>query len=155
MPTEITSKPTPSVVATPELAKTTGIRTLGAAMVLTLLGELVLGMANTFWLKLPDSGSGWKAGAASALLTIHMVLGVTLLVLAVWIAVAALRGRDRNWLTASTAGVLGILLAIGGGFAFMSQTSNDGASFLMAVGTALAIAAYTLGLYRLPAVSNA
>ena len=37
----------------------------------------------------------------------------------------------------------------------MSQTSNDGASFLMAVGTALAIAAYTLGLYRLPAVSNA
>lgn len=155
MPTKTTSQPTPSPAVTAGSTKTTGIRTLGVAMVLTLLGELVLGMANTFWLQLPDSGSGWKAGAASALLMMHMTLGITLLVLAIWIAVAAFRGRDRNWLTASAVGALGILLAIGGGFAFMSQTSNDGASFLMAVGTALAIAAYAVGLYRLPVTSNA
>jgi hypothetical protein len=154
MPTKTTSQPTPSPAVTAGSTKTTGIRTLGVAMVLTILGELVLGMANTFWLQLPDSGSGWKAGAASALLMMHMTLGITLLVLAIWIAVAAFRGRDRNWLTASAVGALGILLAIGGGFAFMSQTSNDGASFLMAVGTSLAIAAYAVGLYRLPATSN-
>lgn len=155
MPTKTTSQPTPDPTGKVGSTKTTGIRALGAAMVLTLLGELVLGMANTFWLQLPDSGSGWKAGAASALLMMHMVLGVTLLVLAIWIAIAALRGRDRNWLIASAIGVLGILLGIGGGLAFMSQTSNDGASFLMAIGTALAIAAYALGLYRLPVTSNA
>ncbi len=65
------------------------------------------------------------------------------------------RARERSWLTASAAGALGVLLAIGGGFAFMSQTSDDGASFLMTVGTALAIATYTLWLYRLPTDSNA
>jgi hypothetical protein len=37
----------------------------------------------------------------------------------------------------------------------MGQTSNDGASFLMAVGTAVAIGAYALGLYRTPVPSNA
>jgi hypothetical protein len=141
---------------TPALAPPTGsggssrIRTLGAAMLVTLLGQLVLGMANTFWLTLPDSGSGWSAAAPSALLMAHVTLGIALLVLAVWIAIAASRAADRNWLTASGAGVLGILLGVGGGSAFMSQTSSDGASFLMAVGTALAIGAYSLGLYRLP-----
>lgn len=155
MTTETTSQPPSNASHKAEVAKAIGIRTLGAAMVLTLLGELVLGMANTFWLQLPDSGSGWKTGAASALLMMHMVLGLTLLVLAIWIAVAAFRGRDRNWLTASAVGVFAILLAIGAGIAFMSQTSNDGASFLMAVGTALGIGAYSLGLYRLPVTSNA
>jgi hypothetical protein len=155
MPAKTTSYLTPSPAVTAGSTKTTGIRTLGAAMVLTLLGELVLGMANTFWLQLPDSGSGWKAGAASALLMMHMALGIALLILAIWIAVAAFLVRDRNWLTASAVGVLGILLAISGGFAFMSQTSSDGASFLMAVGTALATAAYSVGLYRLPVTRNA
>lgn len=155
MTTQTTSQPTSNAAVKAESVKITGIRTLGVAMVLTLLAELVLGMANTFWLQLPDSGSGWKAGAASALLMMHMALGLTLLVLAVWISVAAFLGRDRNWLTASAVGVFAILLAIGAGFAFMSQTSNDGASFLMAVGTALGIGAYALGLYRLPVTSNA
>lgn len=79
MPTKTTSQPTPNPGVTAESTKTTGIRTLGIAIVLTLLGELVLGMVNTFWLQLPDSGSGWKAGAASVLLMMHMVLGLTLL----------------------------------------------------------------------------
>jgi hypothetical protein len=131
------------------------IRALGAAMVLTLLAELLLGMANTFWLKVPDSGSGWSAAAPMGLLMAHMTLGAALLVLAIWIAVAAFRGHDRSWLSVSTAGILGILLAAGGGTAFMGQTSNDGASFLMALGTAVAIVAYALGLYRTPVSGNA
>jgi hypothetical protein len=143
------------MTATAESTTSTRIRALGAAMVVTLLGQLLLGMANTFWLKLPDSGSGWSAAAPTALFMAHMTLGAVLIVLAIWIAVAAFRQRDRNWLTASTIGVLGLLLAVGGGTAFMSQTSNDGASYLMAVGTSLAIAAYALGLYRPPVTSNA
>ena len=143
------------MTATAESSSSTRIRALGAATVLTLLGQLLLGMANTFWLKLPDTGSGWSAAAPMALLMAHITLGAALLVLAIWIAVAAFRDRDSNWLRASTAGILGLLLAFGGGTAFMSQTSNDGASYLMAVGTSLAIAAYALGLYRIPVTSNA
>jgi heme A synthase len=123
-------------------------------MVVTLLGQLLLGMANTFWLQLPDSGSGWKAAAPEALFMAHMTLGAALLVLAIWIAIAAFRGRDRNWLIASMVGVLGILLAVGAGTAFMSHTNNDGASYLMSIGTSLAIAAYALGLYRIPIANN-
>ena len=119
-------------------------------MVVILLGQLLLGMANALWLQLPDSGSGWKAAAPVALLMAHVILGVALLGNAVWVAVLALRAHDRTWLTASTVAVLGIVLALGAGSAFMSQTNNDGASYLMAVGTALAIGAYALGLYRLP-----
>lgn len=143
------------MTATAEPTTSTRIRALGAAMVVALLGQLLLGMANTFWLKLPDSGSGWSAAASTSLFMAHMTLGAALIVLAIWIAAAAFRQRDRNWLTASTIGVLGLLLALGGGTAFMSQTSNDGASYLMAVGTSLAIAAYALGLYRPPVTSNA
>jgi hypothetical protein len=138
------------MIAPAEPTTSTRIRTLGAAMVVTLLGQLLLGMANTFWLTVPDSGSGWKTAAPMGLLVAHITLGVALLVLAIWIAVAAFRGNDRNWLTASAVGILGILLASGAGTAFMSQTSNDGASYFMSIGTALALAAYALGLYRLP-----
>src|SRR5664280_1374148 len=146
--------PAIDLVATAESSTSDKLRLLGAAMVVILLGELLLGMANAFWLQLPDSGSGWTAGSSSGLLGIHMILGVALVVLAVWIAVAAIRGRDRNWVHASIVGVVGILLAFGSGLAFMGQTSNNVASFCMALGCALAIAGYTHGLYRIPTNSH-
>lgn len=153
-PTKGTTPPTVDPAVTVESSTSPGLRTLGAAMVLILLGELLLGMANTFWLQLPDSGSGWTAGSSSGLLGIHMILGVALVVLAIWIAIAAVRGRDRNWLHASIVGVVGIVLAFGSGLAFMGQTSNNVASFCMAVGCAIAIAGYALGLYRIPIMSR-
>jgi len=142
------------MTTSPEPTTSTRIRTLGAAMVVTLLLQLLLGMANTFWLTVPETGSGWSAAAPMGLLMAHTTLGAALLVLAVWIVVVAFRGKDRNWLTASAAGIAGILVAAGGGIAFMGQTSNDGASFLMTLGTAVALAAYALGLYRLPVTST-
>ena len=154
MPTKPITPPAVDQAATAQSSTSTGFRSLGAAMVVILLGELLLGMANALWLQLPDSGSGWAAGSSSGLLGIHMLLGLALVVLAVWIAVAAVRGRDRTWLTASIVGVVGILLAFGSGLAFMGQTSNNVASFCMALGCALAIAGYTHGLYRIPTNSH-
>ena len=154
MPTTPTTPPSVDLAATAESSTSTGLRSLGAAMVIILLGELLLGMANALWLQLPDSGSGWIAGSSSGLLGIHMLLGLALVVLAVWITVVAVRGRDSNWLTASIVGVVGILLAFGSGLAFMGQTSNDVASFCMALGCAIAIAGYTYGLYRIPTIRN-
>jgi hypothetical protein len=154
MPTKPTTPPDVDLAATAESITSTGLRSLGAVMVVILLGELLLGMANALWLQLPDSGSGWIAGSSSGLLGIHMLLGLALVVLAVWITVTAVRCRDRNWLTASIVGVVGILLAFGSGLAFMGQTSNDVASFCMALGCAIAIAGYMYGLYRIPTVSQ-
>ena len=154
MPTKPTTPPAVDLAATAESSTSIGLRSLGAAMVMILLGELLLGMANALWLQLPDSGSGWIAGSSSGLLGIHMLLGLALVVLAVWITVVAVRGRDRNWLTASIVGVVGILLAFGSGLAFMGQTSNDVGSFCMALGCAIAVAGYTYGLYRIPTIRH-
>lgn len=154
MPTKPITPPPPDLATTPEWRTSAGLRSLGAAMVVILLGELLLGLANTFWLQLPDSGSGWTAGASSGLLGFHMIMGAALVLLAVWICIVAIRSRDRNWLIASVVGVVGILLAFGAGLAFMGQTSNNVASFLMAIGCTVAIAGYVLGLYRLPDTSH-
>lgn len=137
------------MIAPAEPTSSTKIRTLSAAMVVTLLTQLLLGMANTFWLKVPDSGSGWNLAAPAGLLMAHVILGAASLVLAVWMAVSVVRSHDRFGLIASGVGILGILIGFGGGIAFMSQTSNNGASFLMAVGTSIAIAGYALGFNRL------
>jgi hypothetical protein len=141
---------TPNTSA-PEAVQQAGrLRLLGAAMVLALLGQLLVGMANTFWLSLPDSGSGWSAASPASLLNAHMTLGTVVLVLAVWIAVLAVRRRDRAWVVASVVGIVAILVSFAAGMLFMGETSNDSASFLMAVGCAVAIAAYALALYRVP-----
>jgi heme A synthase len=127
-----------------------GLRTLGAFMLLALLAQLLLGMANTFWLSVPETGSGWADAAPAGLLMGHLTLGVALAVLAIWIAVLAWRRHERPWLIASATGLVAIVIAIGAGFGFMSEVSDDTASYLMAVGTAVAIGGYAYGLYRLP-----
>jgi len=123
------------------------IRALGAAMVIALLGQLVLGFANTLWLAVPETGSAWASAAPAALISAHMMVGVALVVLAVWIGRLAIRSRDRTWLAVTGVGVVGIVLGIAGGTIFMGDTTSDGASFLMAVGCTIALGAYALGLY--------
>lgn len=128
----------------------TGPRTsmLGMAMVHTLVLQFLVGMANTFWLTVPDSGSGWKDNDPAWLLGVHMLLGVALLGLAVWIVVLARRTGDAVWLRASAIGIVGIVVAFVGGVWFMGKVDNDTASFIMAIGWALSLVGYATGLAR-------
>src|SRR5659263_488514 len=87
---------------------------------------------------LPD-GPGERCGAR--------LVGVALVVLAVWIGRLAVRSRDRTWLTVTGVGVVAIVLGIAGGTIFMGNTTSDGASFLMAAGCTIALGADALGLY--------
>jgi hypothetical protein len=80
----------------------------------------------------------------------HITLGALLLVLAVWILVLAVRSSDRGWVSASVVGIVSILVSFTAGSLFMGETSSDVASYVMAVGCAVAIAAYALALARLP-----
>ncbi len=134
-----------------DAARLGSVRVLGAAMVVVLLGQFLLGMANTFWLDLPEEGRGWDAASPAWLLSAHMALGTALLVLAAWIAVVAVRRRAGAWLVASAVGIVGVVVAFAGGTGFMGDTSNDTASFVMACGWALAIGGYALALYPQPA----
>lgn len=121
---------------------------LGMAMVHTLVLQFLVGMANTFWLTVPDSGSGWKDNDPAWLLGVHMLLGVALLGLAVWIVVLARRTNDAVWLRASAIGILGIIIAFAGGIRFMGKVESDASSFIMSVGWAVSLVGYTMGLAR-------
>lgn len=121
---------------------------LGLAMIHTLVLQLLLGLANTFWLKVPDSGSGWQDNSPAWLLGLHMLLGVALLVLAVLIGTRASRAGSAAWQRASLVGIVGLLVAFAGGVWFMGDVSNDLASFVMAVGWAISLVGYATGLAR-------
>jgi hypothetical protein len=142
----MTDNPTVDPTLTP--AEPHRIRALAATITILLLAQVLLGLANTFWLRLPDDGSGWSTAAPMMLLNGHMMLGLATAVVAVWIAVVAIRGRDRAWTAWVVTGLLGIVVAFGSGIAFMGQVSNDVASYLMGVGTVVAIGAFTMGLAR-------
>lgn len=122
-------------------------------MIASLLAQFLLGMANAFWLMLPDTGSAWSTAGTAALLIAHIMLGTALLVFSIWIGVIAKRDRDRAWLMASNIGISGIFIAIAGGTAFLSDVRSDASSYVMAVGYAAAVGGYAYGLYKLPVVA--
>jgi hypothetical protein len=136
-------------------AATSRLRTLGVAMIVLLLAQFLVGMANTFWLKTPESGPAAKTATPAGLLMGHVTLAFVLPVLAIWILVVAVRARARGWVIASIVGLIGIVVAFGGGSSFINEVSNDGASFTMAVGWAVAMAAYALVFVPAASVSDA
>lgn len=123
---------------------------LGAALIVALLAQIVVGVANALWLNVPTSGNAWSTSSPSWLVDVHMVVGVVLLVLAVWVAVQAGRERDRTWTAASLVGIVGIVVGFAGGVIFMSADGNAVSSFAMAIGCVISIAAYTVALTQRP-----
>jgi hypothetical protein len=138
----------------PETVLDARLRPLLVAAIVVLAIEFLLGTANNLWLTLPDSGSGWSTATPSWLVMVHVVLGVLIVVLAVYIAVLAVRSHASKVTAASHTGALGILIAFGAGFAFMGQVQSTAASFIMAVGCGLAIAAYATALYLSGSVAS-
>jgi len=124
------------------------LRRLALMMVGSLLIEFLLGMANTFWLETPESGSGWSGSTPAWLFISHMVWGAAILVLAIWIFVIASRLKAKSWTRINILGTLGIVIAFAGGSSFMGDVSSDAASMLMSVGWAVAVGAYSLGLFK-------
>ncbi|HET7723479.1 MAG TPA: hypothetical protein VFK68_02470 [Propionibacteriaceae bacterium] len=124
----------------------TRLRTLSVTLLALLLAQVLLGLANTFWLELPESGSGWKAAQPMMLLNAHMALGLVTVVGAAWATARAIRGRHRAWTALSTTGVLGTVVALASGIGFMGHVADDTLSFLMGAGTVVAIGAYAWGL---------
>ena len=119
---------------------------LSVMMVLTLLIQFLVGMANNFWLKLPDSGSAWKVAKPVWLVSLHMFVGTALLVLAILIAYRALKSKSSYWLKVSYVGIGGIIVAFGAGSAFMGNPKSNAASFIKALGWAISTGAYALAL---------
>ena len=136
------------MLTTASTTKRPSLPLLGLIMTHTLILQILLGLANTFWLSTPESGSGWSSASPNWLVSLHMLLGIVLVGLAIWIAVGAWRTDSAIWKRASVLGIIGLVGAFVTGIAFMSDVSQDVWSFVMALGCCVSIVAYATGLYR-------
>jgi hypothetical protein len=132
----------------PTIETTERLRRLALMMIGSLLIEFLLGMANTFWLETPESGSGWSGSSPMWLVIVHIVWGTLVLLLGLWIVIVARKGKSRTWLNLGGLGFVGIFIAFAAGNTFMNDVSSDVSSFVMSVGLAIALFFYSFALFK-------
>jgi uncharacterized BrkB/YihY/UPF0761 family membrane protein len=124
-------------------------RKLAVPLIHTLLLQVLVGIANTIYLKVPASGNAWKDSTPSWLLGLHMLVATLVVVLALLMAYAAIKSSNKTWTTASIIGIVSVLAAFLGGTLFLSGNGQqDAYSMLMAVGAVVAIAGYVSALAK-------
>ncbi|HEV3460453.1 MAG TPA: hypothetical protein VG413_00275 [Candidatus Dormibacteraeota bacterium] len=143
-------------------------RTLGIALGL-LIVQFLLGTTVNLFVKIPADHPGtnppeyfggvvtsvsWAILHGGLWLTLHAALGLVLLLAALGTLAQAIRRRGSGRITLATLGFVGVLGAGFNGGSFLNY-HQDFSSMLMAVGFALAMAAYVALLYSMPVLSTA
>jgi|GEM_PF-934820 len=139
--------PAPNEQATPARSDEL-LGRLGTSIIHTLLLQIVVGVANAEWLDVPATGNAWTESKPMVLLMIHILLGVALTVLGIWIAVLAFKAKSASWKVPSVIGIIGIIVGMGAGAGFMSANGDAGSTMAMTVGGVVAIGAYVVGLAK-------
>lgn len=129
-------------------------RRLGVAMVITLLAQAVLGVANELWTTVPQDGDPFTGAVPQWLLTVHVLVGTLAVMLAIAIVVSALRAHDTAWSTPAVVGLATVLGAWLSGHFFLVTYGADALSMSMAVLAMLAIGTYVVGLVRSTGVAE-
>jgi hypothetical protein len=109
-----------------------------------LILQFVLGTAYSLWGTAPTAGKSIGM-FSSPLLAVHVVLGILIVLVAVMLVVRAVQGKAGPVLVASIVGLVAVLGAFGAGESFARDGAN-GASFAMAVATAVAMGCYAANL---------
>lgn len=119
-----------------------------------ILGMLILqylfGTAANLFVQFPNSTSEkvlWQFAVKQFPLTVHMLLGVLLVIAGIVLLIRALRKKDRNWIWAASIGLFSILVASFAGAQFI-PTQQDLYSYTMAIAFIAAFVAYGWGLYK-------
>jgi hypothetical protein len=126
-----------------------------------LIGQFLLGMAVNLFVKIPTDHPGanppeyfsgvaqsvtWAIVHGNLLLAIHAGYGLVLVIAAVGTLVQAIANRRRGIIVSAVFGFIGVLGAGFNGGSFLNY-HQDFSSMLMATGFAIAIVAYSAGLY--------
>jgi len=126
-----------------------------------LVGQFLLGMAVNLFVKIPDQHPGanppeyfsgvaqsvtWAILHGNVLLAIHGGFGLVLVVAAVGTLVQAIGDGRRGIVVSAVFGLIGVLGAGFNGGSFLNY-HQDFSSMLMATGFAIAVVAYSVGLY--------
>ncbi|MBO0787954.1 MAG: hypothetical protein J2P33_17965 [Actinobacteria bacterium] len=140
-----TPAPAPSATPAPA-ARLAALRgnCMGAAVLLII--QLALGMGLNLFVALPEHGSFFGTVFSSAVLIAHVVVGLLLLGAAGSALVRAIRARRAIGYT--SLGLAAVLAAGIAGSSFVTS-SADGASFGMALATAVAMFSYLAAVFTL------
>ncbi|HWO45525.1 MAG TPA: hypothetical protein VNO87_08055 [Methylomirabilota bacterium] len=126
-----------------------------------LIAQFLLGMAVNLFVKIPTDHPGanppeyfsgvaqsvtWAILHGNLLLAIHSGFGLVLVIAAVGTLVQAIVNRRRGIVVSAVLGFIGVLGAGFNGGSFLNY-HQDFSSMLMATGFAIAVVAYSAGLY--------
>jgi hypothetical protein len=136
--------------------------TLAAALLVTL--QTAAGMLVNLYVTVPTSHPGahpgnylggslrsvaWAVGHGPVALAVHATLGLALVAITLWVALAAVRFGPRR---VALAAMLGALFSIGAGFngASFLDFNNAISSLIMALLALCALSSYLMGIYLWP-----
>jgi hypothetical protein len=143
------------------MASTRQLRITFMFALVMLVGQFLLGMAVNLFVKIPTDHPGsnppeyfsgvaqsvtWAVLHGNILLAIHAGFGLVLVVAAVGALVQAIGNRRRAIVVSAILGLIGVLGAGFNGGSFLNY-HQDFSSMIMATGFAVAVVAYSAGLY--------
>jgi hypothetical protein len=149
----ITSGTTVSGTAGPLTTRRVGsLRRAGFAAFVMLVVQFALGIYVNLYVTVPgaDHGHGFGQAIANgpAGLTVHIVLGLVLILTAIGFAVQAILARQPALIAAAVLGLLAMIGAAASGSAF-TGSGRDGASMAMAALAAIGLLCYGTSLFLL------
>lgn len=132
--------------------RTAGLRRTSLATLFLLLVQYGIGIGVNLYATVPAADSGHSIGTAisngPAALTVHIVLGLLLVLAAVGLVVQAIMARHGGVIVASAIGLLALVGAAVQGAAFVDK-GHPSASMTMAILTGVALLCYGVSLYLL------
>ncbi len=132
--------------------RTAGLRRASLAALVLLLIQYGIGIAVNLYVTVPAADHGHSIGTAISngpgALTVHIVLGLLLILAAAFLVVQAILARHRGVIVTSVIGLLALVGAATQGAAFVGN-GHASASMIMAILTGVALLCYGISLYLL------
>lgn len=133
--------------------RVSGLRRASFAAFVMLIAQFVLGMYVNLYVTIPraDHGGGFGQAISNgpAGLTLHIVLGLLLILAALGFLVQAILVRQPALIAAAVLGLLAMIGAAASGSSF-TGSGKDGASMAMAALAAVGLLCYGTTLFLLP-----
>jgi hypothetical protein len=143
------------------MASTRQLRITFLFALVMLIAQFLLGMAVNLFVKVPTDHPGssppeyfsgvaqsvtWAILHGNVLLAIHAAFGLALVIAAIGTLVQAIGNRRRGIVVSAVVGFIGVLGAGFNGGSYLNY-HQDFSSMIMATGFAIAVVAYSAGLY--------
>jgi hypothetical protein len=134
-------------------ARRAGLRQASLAVLIMLIVQFALGIGVNLYVTLPPPGtpgrSNDQAFSNGPLLAAHAVVGLLLVITAIYLLIRAIIARHVTLIVTSVVGLAAIITAAIYGAGFASKVT-DADSMRTAMATAAALASYAIGLFAAP-----